>query len=71
VIRKVLTPQRKTEELLSDIRIGICLPGGHGITDRRHTSPDELLLVEEQFLDLVQDTLRRAALIKEGLLETV
>ena len=64
-------PKRRTEELLSDIRIDIYVSRRHEITDHRDTSPDETLLVEGGLSDPVQDMLRKAYLIKEGLLETV
>ena len=41
------------------------------IPERRHTSPDDLLLFEGGSSDSIQDMLRKAYLVKEGLLETV
>ena len=60
-----------TAELLSDIRFDIRLLQRHEITDHRHTSPNDALLVEGGLSNSVQDMLRKAYLVKEGLLETV
>lgn len=63
--------KRRTEELLSDIRIDIYVSRRHKITDHRHTSPDEPLLVESGSSDSIQNMLRKAYLIKERPLDTV
>ena len=60
----MLMPKSRTAELLSDIRIDIRLLRRHEITDHRHTSPNDALLVEGGLSNSVQDMPRKAYLIR-------
>ena len=67
---QVLTLGREIEELLPDVRVEFYVFARHDIADRRHTCPNELMLVEGDLADFIQDLLWRSCRIGEGLLET-
>ena len=56
----MLTLGREVEELFLDVWVDFYLFAGHDIADRRHTYPNELMLVEGDLADLIQDLLWRS-----------
>ena len=54
---QVLTLGREIEELFPDVRVDFYVFARHDIADRRHTCPNELMLVEGNLADLIQDLL--------------